>query len=325
MILILSHRDDRGSNRVQDELCARGAQVVRFDPGDFPTRAACSLRYSRARGWTRVIEQVGLPSIDVDAIKAVWLRRPGARALPPEIVDPRLQDYVRQEWNAIAGDLFSGMSCFWLPARPAVVRETMRKCHPLLLAHKLGFAIPESAFTSRPQDLFDLHREHDGRIISKQPSPSAFPSAFDNQVLRYTEQVSMRDLGYARRLRWSPALVQENLRKQLEIRVTVVGPHVFAAAIDSQASQRTRQDWRRYDHANTPIFAHTLPVEVERRCAELTSALGLHYGAIDLVLTPEDEHVFLEINPAGEYAWIEDATRLPITEAICDQLLGGSQ
>jgi glutathione synthase/RimK-type ligase-like ATP-grasp enzyme len=64
-----------------------------------------------------------------------------------------------------------------------------------------------------------------------------------------------------------------------------------------------------------------LPAEVERRCVELTRRLGLVYGAIDLIVTPAGEYVFLEINPTGEYGWIEDATGLPISDAICDLLL----
>lgn len=31
--------------------------------------------------------------------------------------------------------------------------------------------------------------------------------------------------------------------------------------------------------------------------------------------------MFLEINPNGQYLWIEDETGLPITDAICDLLL----
>lgn len=52
--------------------------------------------------------------------------------------------------------------------------------------------------------------------------------------------------------------------------------------------------------------------------------LGLCYGAIDMVLTPDGRYVFLEINPNGQYLWIEFATGLPISDAICDLLISGS-
>jgi glutathione synthase/RimK-type ligase-like ATP-grasp enzyme len=49
--------------------------------------------------------------------------------------------------------------------------------------------------------------------------------------------------------------------------------------------------------------------------------LGLAYGAIDLIETPEGGHVFLEVNPGGEWGMLEHDLGLPISEAIADALL----
>ena len=57
----------------------------------------------------------------------------------------------------------------------------------------------------------------------------------------------------------------------------------------------------------------------------LVRRLGLHYGTIDMVLTPDGRYVFLEINPNGQYLWIEKQSGLPITEAVCDLLARESQ
>jgi hypothetical protein len=323
MILILTMRGDPTADPVERRLVERGADVVRFDPADFPERAACSIRYRRATGWERTIERSAERPIDLAKVSAVWLRRPGARSAPAAITDPRAQRYLLAEWTMVVADLFTTVACGWVPGRPDTVFARQRKIYPLMLAHALGFAIPESAYTSRPADLLELHRAHDGNVITKLAGSTAFPIAFEGDLLRYTQRVSVRDLGHARDVRWCPIAVQENVAKQLEVRVTVVGDHVFAAEIDSQCSHRTRQDWRHYDHANTRLAVHELPRDVERRCVELTRRLDLCFGAIDLIMTPAGEYVFLEINPAGEYGWIEGAARLPISEAICDLLLAG--
>jgi glutathione synthase/RimK-type ligase-like ATP-grasp enzyme len=65
---------------------------------------------------------------------------------------------------------------------------------------------------------------------------------------------------------------------------------------------------------------HELPVETADRCRRLVGALGLTYGAIDLIVTTEGDYVLLEVNPAGQYLWLEEAAQLPITEAVCDFL-----
>jgi glutathione synthase/RimK-type ligase-like ATP-grasp enzyme len=51
---------------------------------------------------------------------------------------------------------------------------------------------------------------------------------------------------------------------------------------------------------------------------------GLNYGALDLILTPDGRHVFLEVNPVGEFFWLERCPGLPISKAIADILLSQS-
>jgi len=118
-----------------------------------------------------------------------------------------------------------------------------------------------------------------------------------------------------------PLIVQVYVEKAVELRVTVVGSDVFAAEIHSQATQRTKIDWRRYDEGNTPHFEHTLPDKVSKLCLAMTHSLGLVYSAIDLILTPDGRYIFLELNPNGQYQWIEHLTGLPITDRIARLLI----
>jgi glutathione synthase/RimK-type ligase-like ATP-grasp enzyme len=67
-----------------------------------------------------------------------------------------------------------------------------------------------------------------------------------------------------------------------------------------------------------------LPPDLEQRCVQLVDRLGLCFGAIDLALTPDGRYVFFEVNPNGQYLWIELATGLPISDAICDLLTSGA-
>ena len=187
-------------------------------------------------------------------------------------------------------------------------------------AGALGFELPPTVVTNCPEDVLALHREHGGKIVSKQAA-KAFSSTLGDHMIRYTELVSPRDLAHIDAIAHCPMIFQGYVPKLVELRVTVVGQQVFAAEIHSQTTNHTRHDWRRYDHGQTPHLPHELPRDVERRCVRLVEQLGLQYGAIDLVLTPDGRYVFLEINPNGQYLWIEDETGLPITDAICDLLL----
>ena len=80
---------------------------------------------------------------------------------------------------------------------------------------------------------------------------------------------------------------------------------------------------RRYPSFKLARFyaPHELPLEEEQRCIRLVQELGQCFGAIDLVLHPERGYVFLEINPNGQWGWIEDFTGLPIAAAFADLLV----
>jgi len=114
---------------------------------------------------------------------------------------------------------------------------------------------------------------------------------------------------------------QEYIPKALELRISIVGHQVFAAAIYSQMTERTKHDWRRYDLEKTPHAVYILPAGVERACIDIVQHYGLAFAAIDMVVTPQGDFVFLELNPNGQWLWIERLTGQPISDAIADMLV----
>jgi glutathione synthase/RimK-type ligase-like ATP-grasp enzyme len=117
---------------------------------------------------------------------------------------------------------------------------------------------------------------------------------------------------------------QEYMEKAFELRVTVIGQTTLTVAIDSQAHPSSRVDWRA-GYATLQYRPFTLPVTVEQQCLAITRTLGLTYGAIDLIVTPDDEYVFLEINPGGQYEWLEEETGLPFSATIAQTLIRGKE
>jgi glutathione synthase/RimK-type ligase-like ATP-grasp enzyme len=300
-------------------LRARDADVVRFNPADYPSSAEISLTYSAAGQISASLRADG-QRLDFRDVSAVWWRRPRAPRAHADIVEPRTRTYVEQESKSFTQDAWTFLDCPWLPARPNVVHHAGQKAGQLRVAAELGFELPPTLVTNSPADFLEFYRQHNGEIISKLAS-SAFFQSLGTTFSRYTEVVSRRDVGYARAVQYCPTIFQAYVAKRLELRVTVVGQRVFAAEIHSQESNHTRYDWRRYDHFSTIHRPHWLPDDVRLRCVRLVEHFGLRYGAIDLILTPDGRYVFLELNPNGQYLWIEDATELPISDAIVDELL----
>jgi glutathione synthase/RimK-type ligase-like ATP-grasp enzyme len=320
MILILSNPMDRHASHVADALRERGVAVMCFDPARFPTEAELSISWSAGGRYEPRLHVDG-QTIDLSRLQAIWYRRPEKPIPHAELVDPTARAYAAAECRLVIHDLWSSLGCPWLPAAPHVVQLAERKLTQLRIAGELGFELPPTLITNRPADVLELYRQHDGGIVSKQAA-QAFTPAVGSSMIRFTELVTTRDLAHLHAIAYCPMTFQAYVAKRVELRITVVGRRVFAAEIHSQATNRTRYDWRRYDHGHTPYLPHMLPPEVEARCARLVERLGLRYGAIDMVVTPDDRYVFLEINPNGQYLWIESAAGLPITDAICDLLVG---
>ncbi|MCC5577455.1 ATP-dependent carboxylate-amine ligase [Microtetraspora sp. AC03309] len=312
-IVVLTGDDDEHADHITPLLSRRGAEVVRVDPASFPREVRVSSGF-----YNQAVSRWG--TLDLASLTAVWYRRPGRPRVHDEIVDDPARLYVETECRHLAQDLWDALDCRFVPARRPLIDRAQRKLLQMPLAARLGFETPATLVTTDPDEFLAFSNRFDGQIITK---PYAFAPAMlgGAGAVRYTERTAPIDLGYADALRFCPVIAQELIAKRVEVRVTVVGGRVFAAEIHSQNSNRSRTDWRSYDLRRTPHLSHRLPADVERRCLALVSELGLNYGAIDLIVTPEDRYVFLEINPAGQYLWIEQLTGLPISEALCDLLL----
>ncbi len=107
------------------------------------------------------------------------------------------------------------------------------------------------------------------------------------------------------------------------MRLTVVGPRFLAVRIDT-GSGRARTDWRSdYDSLTYQII--DIPSETKAAVASYMKLAGLNYGAFDFLVQADGNMVTLEINPEGNYSWIEEETTLPISESVADFLTGECQ
>jgi hypothetical protein len=323
VILILTTPSDAHADHIERKLRERQAEVVRVNPAQFPADAALSVGYS-PRGEQQVTLRLDDGVIDLSQVTAAWLRRTEWPVAAGAIPEGPCREYVTRESRAVIDDALHSLDCAWLPGTPSAVHDAQRKLSQLKFAGELGFEIPPTLVTTNPDDLLAFYQTHNGRIVSKLADLGFFQTV-GKEFARYTEPVTRRDIGYVDAIRYCPMIFQAYVPKRIELRVTVVGDRIFAAEIHSQASNHTRHDWRHYDKYQTTYLPHQLPEDLEERCLRLVARFGLTYGAIDFIVTPDERYVFLEINPSGQYLWIEGATGLPISDAICDLLIAGPQ
>jgi glutathione synthase/RimK-type ligase-like ATP-grasp enzyme len=137
----------------------------------------------------------------------------------------------------------------------------------------------------------------------------------------YTTIVKRDHLRLAGAISATPCLFQEYVSKKTELRLVIIGSEIFPVQIFSQHVPESTVD-RRRGYGRLRYRVYQLPRDVRERCLRLSDRLGLASATVDLVITPEDEYVFLGINPSGKWLWLETMTGLPMIRAMADLLSG---
>lgn len=319
-VLIVTHSEDNYCTPLLvDALKARGERVFRFDTDRFPTEVMLRLHDADGEhGWT-VID--GEDRLDLAEVTAVWYRRANIAGRLPKDMDRQLRSASFTESQRAVQGMLAGMEVFTLDPIERI-RAAEHKPLQLRVAKRLGLEIPRTLLTNDASVVRDFAARCGGKLITKMMASFAVYEDGKEMVV-FTNPVTEEHLADLSGLDLCPMVFQENVPKALELRVTVVGERVFAASIDSQSSKRAQHDWRRDGNEMVGDWKrYDLPEVVTTKLLRLMDYFRLNYGAIDLIVTPDGRYVFLEINPAGEFFWLERAPGLPIADALADVLTG---
>jgi MvdD family ATP-grasp ribosomal peptide maturase len=319
VLIITRSEDNQCVDSVMRAIERQGGRAFRFDTDRFPTELRLVAQYLEKAEKLRLISADS--ELDLNEVTAIWHRRLEIGGRIPRNVDPQLRMASVDESSRTLKGMLESLKAFRMDPEP-IIRRAEHKQTQLQVARELGLDTPRTLFTNDPDAVRAFARECEGGIVTKMLSSFA---VYENGVEKvvFTNPVSREDLTDLSGLNLCPMTFQEHLPKALELRTTIVGDRVFTASIDSQASAEAHYDWRKDGVALMKSWQRfDLPREVEQKLLRLMDHFALNYGAIDFILTPEGRYMFLEINPVGEFFWLEDYPGLPISSAIADVLLG---
>ena len=315
----MSIAHDPAVGLLADALQVRGGELIAVDSDSFPMAWQASFRCDNAAEQVAVQSQSG-DRVTFADLSAVWVRRLKVAAQLPQALDDRYRSSVHQESQAMVLGLLATYRGKVLDPYPAI-HAAGSKPRQLQMARDLGLDIPRTLVTNDPEAVRAFAAECPGPLVTKTLSVLSV-TGDDAEYSVFTSTIDQEDMQNLHQLQLCPMVFQECITKQLEIRATIVGRKVFAAAVDSQASERGCVDWRRAGaELDRSWRKHTLPTQIADRLIALVQSLGLTYSAADLILTPEGRYIFLESNPAGEWLWIDGLLNLGIAESLADELL----
>ncbi len=308
MILVLSQPFDATAALVIDELKRRGVPVVRMDVAWFPAQVTLAATLDGG-GWGGRLH-LGGRTVDLAAIRAAYYRKPGNH-WGSDRLSPQERIIAEREARLGFGGLLFSLPVFWLP-HPARVADTEYKPAQLAAVRRAGLTVPDTLITNKPAEARAFAERHGWNVVYKTFTPvTVTRDGADHHA--YTTQVTPELLD-DEAVRYTAHLFQQRVDKTHDVRLVVVGDQMFAIEIHSPEG-----DWRRSYDRNTYRVCG-VPDEVAAGMRALLETFGLNFAAADFAVDRDGRWWFLDLNPNGQWAWLEQATGAPISSAVADLL-----
>lgn len=313
MILIVTNERDLTSDYVVLELRRRKLPFHRLNSERF---SDAKVSFDPRRGEDAWLIEFNGTVIDFAAVCAAYFRRPGTPSVPEDVKQGAARRYCEVEWGAALASALNSLGERWLNS-PLAILAAENKPRQLSIACDLGFAVPDTLVTN------DLRQAQcfltKGASVAKPLRETLLEEDGEERVI-FTSRLDELTGTDEARVAAAPVIYQREIQKRSDIRATVIGDAVYAAEILSQGHDETKTDWRRGSRPDLPHRHHELPDDLHMKCVRLVREMGLRFGAVDLVLDRKGNYWFLEVNPNGQWAWIENRTGMPLTKAIVDEL-----
>ena len=311
MLLILTSDQDLAADYLIVDLLDRQLPYFRLNSEEL-AQAHFEFRLDQRDSTRRIFVEPN--TLDLQSITAVWYRR-SIHPVPDNTLAPAMQRFISGELRHLAMGLVWNPSITWVnPIDKVFIAE--HKLYQLQLAAALGFLVPRTFVSS---DINELRKFASDNPLGTIYKPIFHGMFFDgmNQHSVYTRRLDCEMLD-ASSLRLCPVLVQEEIPRTADVRVTIVGQQCFVANIQGGAAI---VDWRNpSEHVRYSVGS--LEDEAIVLCRQMLRDLGLLYGAFDFIRSPSGELTFLELNPTGEWAWLEEELDFPIRDAFVELFFG---
>jgi glutathione synthase/RimK-type ligase-like ATP-grasp enzyme len=317
LLLIASNKKDLATDYLILRLHERNIPFLRVNTEDF--LSSWEVCFSIGNNSTDVmISKAGKEPLSVKNISGAYIRQPQMPELniidaDKEFAEREVGETLKSLWRSIDESV-------WLNVPYRILRAS-NKPEQLTIAKSMGFNVPETYIGANYEEIRLFYKKCSGRMISKAVK-HGFNYDGNSARVAATQIIDEPTLISLKEYAPIPMIFQEHIAKKHDIRVTVVGDIIFATAIDSQKHEKTKVDWRLSDCYKIPLnqYAISLPESIKDLCVEITKRFKLKYSAIDLILGSNGVYYFLELNPNGQWAWIEQMGIHKIRDAIIDEL-----
>lgn len=245
---------------------------------------------------------------DLECLKGIYFRAPvflRTQTKKELTLDEQLE---RNQWSAFLRNLIIFQNAQWIN-NPVDIYRAENKMYQLCLAEKCGLKIPKTSVANTISESIEKERDY---VVKSLDTALFYDLQKNKEMFTYSnvikgEELTQYDLTQA------PVFIQEFLNPKVDCRVTYVGGKMFPVKIQIN-SKGIYGDWRFYKE-ELDYIPFELPPNIKYSITKLMDMLQLNFGGIDLALV-NGEYYFIEVNPTGEWGWLEVKTHTPISVAI---------
>jgi len=252
---------------------------------------------------------------DLSKLKSVFFRRTPTKFNKTN--DPNAPYLNNEKRHFFEGFYLAFDQAKWInPMFATHIAE--RKLYQLKIATRLGLTIPKSIVTNDLNKASVFLKNNQNAIIK--PISNGLQVIDDTVYSIYTSSIKpdFFDNQNFDEIFETPVLLQEKVMNKYDIRVTIVGETIFAVRIKKLNSNDV--DWRKPE-IEKEYSVIDLPHKLKEQLLKMNRFFNLRYSAIDLIQTLNGDYIFLEINPVGEWVWLEAELGLDISGTIIKEII----
>lgn len=317
-VLILAEDIDLSADQMVLALAEREVATHRINMAWFPAELAVEAQWS-GKGWEGRL-QSPRGELDLEEIRSIWFRSPAAFQFPEHLSAAERQHCYIETKLGMGGVLLA-LPVLWVN-RPDLAATACYKPIQIAAAGRAGLTVPPTLVTNTASAVRRFAAARPGPVVTKMFASNSIVEDGKRGVA-FTRQLDAADLADLAGVEVTAHQFQRRIHpKAYDARVVVIGDRQFGFAIHASTPQ-AQLDFRR-DYAALSYERVDVPEPVAKGVADLMLTLGLVYAAIDFVVEPTGEWVFIgDVNPGGQFGWLEAATDAPLTDCLADLLSAG--
>lgn len=207
---------------------------------------------------------------------------------------------------------------------PSPKRVAINKLLMLKEAKRVGLRVPDTIVTTEKKQLIRFVKSHNNRVITKAIGNYLPVTSSDGITFNpiFTKIINIDDIRASTASTFSNSLFQEYLPKAFELRIFYFNNKFFSTALMSQHNEITQIDSRVTENLRgSKLVPYKLPRNIEKQLISFLKNVELNTGSIDMIVTPDGDFYFLEINPVGQIAGYSRRTGQCMERFIAEQLI----